>query len=224
MAAKKKRKAAQRPPLSRQRALEVAVAMADAGGIGSLSMRKLAQELRVEAMSLYHHVANKGDILDGMVDFVFSEIELPDGEADWKTAMRKRAFSVRAVLLRHGWAVGLMESRKTPGPSTLRHHDAVLGCLREAGFSVAMAAHTFSLLDAYIYGFVLQEVSLPFDTGEEAGDVAEAILSEAPTDAYPHLMEIAAEHIMKPGYDYGDEFAFGLELILDGLERAVENS
>lgn len=161
-----------RIPLTRQRVLRAAVALADRGGVGSLTMRKLAQDLGVEAMSLYHHVANKDDILDGIVDVVFSEIDLPSGEADWKAAMRQRAISAREALLRHPWATGLMESRSTPGPATLRHHDAVLGILRNAGFSIEMAAHAFSVLDSYIYGFALQETNLPFDTSEELAAVA----------------------------------------------------
>jgi AcrR family transcriptional regulator len=200
--------------------LGAAVALADRGGVRSLSMRKLAHELGVEAMSLYHHVANKDDILDGIVDVVFSEIELPSGEADWKTAMRQRATSAREALLRHPWATGLMESRSTPGPATLRHHDAVLGILRTAGFSVELAAYAFSLLDSYIYGFALQEANLPFDTPEETAEVAQAIMADFPADEYPHLTEMTIEHVLQPGYDYGNEFLFGLDLILDGLDRA----
>ena len=184
------------------------------------AQRKLAQELGVEAMSLYHHVANKDDILDGIVDVVFSEIELPPGDADWKAAMRQRAISARKALRRHPWATGLMESRATPGPATLRHHDAVLGILRNAGFSIELAAHAYSLLDSYIYGFALQETSLPFDTPEETAEVAQSIMAGFPADTYPHLTEIAVEHVLQPGYDYGDEYLFGLDLILDGLDRA----
>jgi AcrR family transcriptional regulator len=213
--------AAPRTPLSRQRVLGAAVALADRGGVGSLSMRKLAQELGVEAMSLYHHVANKDDILDGIVDVVFGEIELPSGQADWKAAMRGRAISAREALRRHPWATALMESRSTPGPANMRHHDAVLGILRSAGFSVELAAHAYSLLDAYIYGFALQETSLPFHTPEETAEVAQMIMAEFPADQYPHLAEIAVEHVLRPGYDYGDEYAFGLDLILDGLDRAL---
>jgi AcrR family transcriptional regulator len=209
-----------RVPLTRERVLGAAVALADRGGVGSLSMRKLAQELGVEAMSLYRHVAGKGDILDGMVDVVFGEIELPTGEADWKAAMRRRAVSAREVLRRHPWATSLMESRSTPGPANLRHHDAVLGILRNAGFSVELAAHAYSLLDAYVYGFALQETSLPFSTPEETAEVAQTIVDGFPTDAYPHLTELAVEHVLQPGYDYGDEHRFGLDLILDGLDRA----
>jgi AcrR family transcriptional regulator len=208
-------------PLSRRRVLDAAVALADRDGVGALSMRKLAQELGVEAMSLYHHVAGKDAILDGIVDVVFAEIELPSGEGGWKAAMRRRAVSARETLRRHPWATALMESRSTPGPANLRHHDAVLGVLRNAGFSVELAAHAYSLLDAYIYGFALQESSLPFETPEETAAVASSIMDGFPADAFPYLTEIAVEHVMRPGYDYGNEYQFGLELILDGLERAL---
>jgi AcrR family transcriptional regulator len=210
-----------RLPLTRERVLAAAVALADRGGIGSLSMRKLAQELGVEAMSLYHHVANKDDILDGLVDVVFGEIDLPSGDEGWKAAMRRRAISAREALRRHPWATGLMDSRPTPGAANLRHHDAVLGVLRGAGFSVELAAHAYSLLDSYIYGFALQEASLPFHTPEEAAEVAQAIMAEFPAAEYPHLTEIAVDHVLQPGYDYGNEYLFGLDLILDGLERAL---
>jgi AcrR family transcriptional regulator len=210
-----------RTPLSRQRVLEAAVALADRDGVGALSMRKLAQELGVEAMSLYHHVAGKDAILDGIVDVVFAEIELPSGDGGWKAAMRRRAVSAREALRRHPWATALMESRTTPGPANLRHHDAVLGVLRNAGFPVALAAHAYSLLDAYVYGFALQESSLPFETPEETAEVAESIMAGYPADAFPHLTELAVEHVLQPGYDYGNEFQFGLDLILDGLERAL---
>jgi len=209
--------------LNRDRVLRVAVALADSGGIESLTMRKLGVELGVEAMSLYNHVANKADLLDGMIDIVFAEIELPTGETDWRAAMRRRAVSARDVLSRHRWATGLMESRTTPGPATLRHHDTVLGILRGAGFSIELAAHAYSALDSYIYGFALQEPSLPFDNGEDTAKVAQAIMSRFATGEFPHLTEIAVEYVMQPGYDYGNEFAFGLALILDGLERALRS-
>jgi AcrR family transcriptional regulator len=221
MAGRTEAKAEHRAPLSRQRALDVAVAVADGEGIGSLTMRRLAQELGVEAMSLYHHVANKDDILDGMIDIVFSEIDLPPASTDWKTAMRRRAQSARGVLSHHPWAISLMESRPTPGPANLRHHDAVLGCLRHAGFSVEMTAHAYSVLDSYIYGFAHLEMNLPFDTAEETKEVADAIRSQVRSGEYPHLMELATEHVLQPGYDYGNEFEFGLDLILDGLERSL---
>jgi AcrR family transcriptional regulator len=215
--------AARRAPLSRDRVLQAAVTLADETGIDSVSMRKLGEALGVEAMSLYNHVANKGDLLDGMVDVVFSEIDLPSGE-NWKVAMRQRAISARQVLGRHRWAIGRMESRASPGPATLRHHDAVLGCLRRAGFSIEMTAHAYSVLDSYIYGFALQEANLPFDDAEETAQVAEEILGQFGAGEYPHLTELAMEHVLQPGYDYGNEFEVGLDLILDGLERAVSGA
>jgi AcrR family transcriptional regulator len=208
-------------PISRPLALATAVALADTDGIEALTMRNLAQRLGVEAMSLYHHVANKHDILDGMVDLVFAEIELPTGEGDWSTAMRERARSLRAALLRHPWAISLMESRQTPGPATLRHHDAVIGRCRRAGFSVEMAAHAFSLLDSYIYGFVLQEINLPFDDGDDLAEVLGAMMPEDFAIEYPHFAELAGEFVLRPGYSYSDEFEFGLNVILDGLVSAA---
>jgi AcrR family transcriptional regulator len=213
-----------RAPLSREQVLRAAVAFADEHGIGSLSMRKLGEVLGVEAMSLYNHVASKGELLDGMIDLVFSEIDLPASRTGWKQAMRQRAVSARQALSRHRWAIGLMESRTSPGPATLRHHDAVLGSLRKAGFSVEMAAHAFSVLDSYTYGFALQEASLPFDTSEQTAELAETIMAQFPSDEYPHLTELTVGHVLKPGYDYGDEYQFGLELILDGLERARDTT
>jgi AcrR family transcriptional regulator len=208
-----------RVPLTRARVLETAVARADDGGLEAMSMRKLGQELGVEAMALYHHFANKNDLVDGMVDLVFSEIELPGSGPDWRSAMRQRAISVRDALLRHRWAIGLMESRRTPGPANLRHHDAVIGSLRAGGFDIARAAHAYSLLDSYIYGFALTKMNLPFQASEEVGDVAEAMLEPFPAGEYPHLLEILTDHVMQPGYDYGNEFELGLDLILDALER-----
>jgi AcrR family transcriptional regulator len=201
--------------------LRAAIALADAGGLESLTMRRLGEELGVEAMSLYKHVANKEDLLDGMTDEVFAEITLPDVSTDWRTAMRERAISVRDVLSRHPWATPLMSSRTSPGPATMRHHDTVIGVLRGAGFPVALAAHAFSALDSYVYGFALQQRSLPFETGEQAAELADAILASFPADEYPHLAELTVQHVLQPGYDYGDEFEFGLDLILDGLEQAV---
>lgn len=213
-----------RTPLTRQRVLQGALVLADRGGIDSLSMRRLGQELGVEAMSLYNHVADKGDIVDGIVDLVFSEIAVPSGGADWKTAMRLRAISVREVLLRHPWASSLMQSRTSPGPATLRHHDCVIGCLRGAGFTVHLAAHAFSVIDSFIYGFAQQQQNLTYTTAEEAAVVAENILRQLPADDYPHLAELITEHVLKPGYDYAEEFEFGLDLILNGLERLQDKS
>jgi AcrR family transcriptional regulator len=213
-----------RARLTRERVLRAAVALADEAGVAALSMRRLGQALGVEAMSLYNHVANKDDLLDGMVDLVFGEIGLPSRGVDWAMAMRRRARTAREALARHHWAIGLMESRSRPGPATLRHHDAVIGCLRAAGFSIALAAHAYSVLDSYIYGFALQQASLPFKTPEEAAAVAENFLRQFPVDEYPHLAELTIQHVLQPGYDYADEFEFGLDLILDGLERVRETA
>jgi AcrR family transcriptional regulator len=211
-----------RPPLSRERVLLAGVAFADANGIASLSMRNLGEALGVEAMSLYNHVANKDQLLDGMVDLVFGEIDLPTGGADWKAAMRERAESACQALRRHPWAIALMSTRTSPGPATPRHHDAVIGSLRAADFSIEMAAHAFSALDSYIYGFALQEATLPLgDTEQETVEVAQTMMAHVPADQFPHLTEFTVEHVLQPGYDYGTEFAFGLDLILDGLETKV---
>src|SRR4030081_2662302 len=189
MATQAKRAAKRRAALTRERILRAAISLADRDGIESLSMRKLGHKLGVEAMSLYNHVRNKVDMLDGMVDVVFSEIELPANGVDWQMAMRKRAISTRQALLRHPWAIGLMESRATPGPATLRHHDAVLGSLRKAGFSIDMAAHTYSILDGYIYGFTLTELALPFNKSD-VSEVAGSILAGFRPGEYPHLAEM----------------------------------
>jgi len=199
--------------------LAEAVALADQAGMGSLTMRRLADRLHVEPMSLYYHVADKDEILDGMVDLVFGEVELPLADAEWKTAMRDRASSARDALRRHPWAIGLMDSRLNAGPSTLRHHDAIIGCLRGAGFSIELAAHAISAIDSYLYGFAMQEPNLPFDTAQETAEVAQAIMARFPPGEYPHLTELTIEHVLRPGYSYADEFEYGLDLILDGLER-----
>jgi AcrR family transcriptional regulator len=218
------RRAQRREPLTRERVLQAAIKLADQGGLESLSMRKLGQELGVEAMALYYHFKNKDEVLDNMIDLVFSEIDLPPSGADWKTAMRQRAISAREVLSRHRWAIGLMESRTNPGPANLRHHDAVIGCLRAAGFDMEMAAHAYALLDSYLYGFALTKMNLPFESAEEAAEMAQRMIQPFLLDEYSNLLEMLTEHVMKPGYEYGDEFAFGLDLILDGLERAWEEA
>jgi AcrR family transcriptional regulator len=208
-----------RIPLTRERVLQAAIRRADEGGIESLSMRKLGQELGVEAMALYHHFANKEDLIDSMIDLVFGEIGLLPSGSDWRTAMRQRAIAVRDALVRHRWAIGLMESRRRPGPANLRHHDAVIGSLRAGGFDIVMAAHAYSLLDSYIYGFALTKMNLPFETSDEVAEVAQSMLEPFPAHEYPNMVEILTDHVMKPGYDYGEEFEYGLNLILDGLER-----
>jgi AcrR family transcriptional regulator len=213
--------AVDRAPLTRERVLRAAVAVADAGGLGALTIRSLAQELGVKPMSVYHHVANKDEILDGIVDIVFNEIDLPATGGDWRAEMRRRADSARWALRRHPWAIGLLESRTTPGPATLRHHDESIGVLRAAGFSVAMVAHALALLDSYVYGFALQEATLPFHGSDADADVITSIMQHFAGDEYPHLVEFATVHVMRPGYDFGDEFEFGLDLILNGLSAAL---
>jgi len=208
-------------PLTAERVTAGAVGLADRAGIGQLTIRNLATELRVKPMSIYHHIAGKEAILDAMVDAVFAEIDQPPDHVDWRTAIRHRSMSAREVLARHHWAVPLMESRTSPGPATLRHHDSVIGCLRQGGFSIEMTAHAYALIDSYIYGFALQEANLPATGGTEMTDLAETILEPLPTDDFPHLTELAVEHVMKPGYDFGSEFEFGLDLILDSLAPLI---
>jgi AcrR family transcriptional regulator len=210
----------ERAPLSRERVLRTAVQVADEGGIGSLTIRSLAEALGVKPMSVYHHVANKEQILDGIVDIVFGEIELPSPEGEWRTEIRRRAESARRVLGQHRWAIGLLESRTNPGPATMRHHDANLATFRAGGFSIEMTAHAYALIDSYVYGFALQEASLPFDSSSVA-EVAAPMMEMFRDGGYPHMVELATEHVLKPGYDFGDEFGFGLELILDGLESRL---
>jgi AcrR family transcriptional regulator len=207
-----------RPPLSRPRVVDAASRVADASGLSGVSMRSVGRELGVEAMSLYHHVASKDVLLDGLADWIFERIDTPSTSGSWRCEMERRAQSARAVLAAHPWGLGLLESRRSPGPATLRHHDAVLGCLRAAGFSVATAAHAFSVLDAYTYGFVLTEVNLPFQPGESAEDFV-ADLGPAMAQ-YPHLAEMVAEQVVGRDYAYGDEFDHGLALVLDGVEAA----
>jgi AcrR family transcriptional regulator len=209
-----------RAPLSRERVLETAVTLADRHGIESLSMRKLADELGVAAMSLYYYFPNKVALVDGMIDIVFGEIEPPSVDVDWKTAMRRRAVSTREALNRHRWAVGNMEGRTSHGPSNLRLHDAVLGCLRAAGFSVEMTVHAYSVQDAYIYGFALQETDMSSETPDDFAAEAQRQMTayEDVLADYPHLVEVVGGHVAKSGYDYATEFLFGLDLILDGLD------
>jgi AcrR family transcriptional regulator len=214
----KRKIANRRDPLSRARVLQAAVALADEAGLEAFSMRGLAQELGVVPMALYKHVANKEQLLDGMVDIVFGEIQLPSGDLDWRSAMRQRAISTREALGRHSWAIGMMESRQ-PGPANLRNHNAVMGCLRQAGFSFEMAIHAYSVQDAYIYGFALQERDTGFATPHSAGEAAERRAETVGAfEDYPHLVEIATK-LSESGYDNAVEFTWGLDLILDGLDR-----
>lgn len=218
MATRPKPTAASRPPLSRDRVLRTALELADRDGIESLSMRKLGRELGVEAMSLYNHIADKDDLLDGLTDIVVGEIEVPSIGDDWKAALRRRAVSAREMLTRHPWAGGLMLSRAST-PTRSRYPEAVVGSLRQAGFSVEMAVHAFFTLDSYIYGFAVQERNLPSGTPEELAGVAETMLAALPAPEYPYLHEVIVDYVLRAGFDYAEEFEFGLDLMLDALER-----
>ena len=205
--------------LSADRVLDGAMALADEVGIQAFTIRRLADALDTKPMTIYHHLPNKEAIIDGMVDRVFAEIDPPPPDLDWKPAIRLRCVSARAALARHPWATPLMESRTNPGPETLQHHDAVLGCLRRGGLSWELTAHAYALVDAYVYGFALQEASLPATGGADMTELAETIIEPVPDGAFPHLTEFAAEHVLQPGYDFRAEFEFGLDLILDALEQ-----
>jgi len=213
-----------RTPLTRGRIVDAAIALADDKGVEGLTMRALGRALGVEAMSLYHHVPNRDDVLDGVVDRIYAEFYAPVVGADWKDELRRRSHSAREVLRRHPWVIPLLSNRGRPGHATLSHLDAVLGVLAEAGFSLPMAAHAFALVDAHLYGFLAQEVSLPFGPGEHGvQEVADGIAATTDMAAhFPHLAAFVAGHALQPGYDFGDEFEYGLELVLDALERDHE--
>ena len=211
---------ARREPLSRERVLRAAVALADEGGIGSLTMRRLGQDLGVEAMSLYKHVKNKDDLLDGIVDLVVGDIDVPPTGIPWKEAMRHRAISAHELMLAHPWAALQVMSRFNIGPGMTRYLDATLGRLREGGFSIHGALDAWHTLDSHIYGFTLQELGLPFEV-EETQQVSADVLQQLPVDEFPHVVEVITK-IMQTGRV--EDFEFGLDLILDGLERILEKS
>src|SRR6476469_1096795 len=214
----------ERVPLSRDRVLAGAITVADAGGIGALTIRTLAQELGVKPMSMYHYAANKDEIIDGIVDLVYGEIDLPVPGEDWRTQMRLRAGSARRVLANHPWATPLLQSRLQPGPATLRHHNAFFATLCAAGFSVGLTAHAFALIDSYVFGFALSENALPIHGPDSVANTAASMMHFFDAEAYPSLLEFTMEHIMRPDYDFGEEFEFGLTLILDGLARSIPDN
>lgn len=216
----RKQRTGARAGLTRADILARAIGLADRDGLDALTMRRLGEELGVEAMSIYGHLANKGDLLNGMMDAVFGEIELPSHDNHWRQALFIRSVSFRDVLRQHPWAVSLKDSGTNPGPATLRQVDGVLGILRNGGFSLELTAHAISALDSYIYGFAMQEKTLPFTTEEETAAMAKIMLAQLATAEYPYLAELTAKHVLRPGYFYGDEFAFGLKILLDGLERS----
>lgn len=211
-----------RSSLNRAKVLAAAIDLADTIGIEALTIRKLADRLDVGAMTIYHHVPSKEEIIDGMVEIVFAEIERPPADVDWKTAIRQRCVSARQVLNRHPWAAPLMESRMSPGPANLGHHDAVIGSLRKGGLSLQMTAHAYAILDSFVYGFAFEEATLPASGGEGFAEVAEQIAEHFPAEEFPHLAELTFEHVLQPGYEFGDSFEFGLDLIIDGLDRAAK--
>jgi len=212
-----------RLPLNRDRILVAAVAIADERGVGAVTMREVASRLGVEAMSLYNHVSNKEDILDGMVDLVVEQFDLPKDTGDWRGAMHRRAVSAHEVFDLHPWAPMLLDSRESSGPARLRYFDWVLGTLTGAGFSIDGAARAFSLLDSYIYGFGIEQFNLSAVSDAPQEEKAEALLALIPAEQYPHLHRMAS-HAMQVGYDADTDFDFGLTIILDGLERILAES
>jgi AcrR family transcriptional regulator len=210
---------AARGTLSRERVLRGALELADEIGIEDFTMRRLAAALGVKPMTIYHYLPGKEPILDGIVDLVFAEIALPPEDQPWPAAMRTRCRSAREVLARHPWATPLMENRTTPGPALLRHHDAVIACLRRGGLSLPLTAHAYAIIDSYVYGFALQEASLPSGGGPEIAGLAEQMVSAFPDGAYPDLVEFTIGHVLHPGYSFAASFDLGLDLILDGIER-----
>lgn len=210
------------PPLSRERILQTALRLADEGGLEALSMRKVAQELGVKAMSLYNHVASKDDIIDGMVDIVVGKIDLPRFDLDWKIAMRQRALSAHEVLLKHPWAAIAIMSRINIGPAMLRYVDRTIGCLREAGFSWKMADHAWNAIDSHIYGFTLQELNFPVEASAYA-ETAESFIAHIPPDQYPYMHQLSL-YIIDGSYDGLYDFEFGLDFVLDGLDRLRERA
>lgn len=206
--------------LTKDRVLSGSIALADEIGIEAFTIRKLAAALDVKPMTIYHHIPSKEAILDGMVDIVFGEIALPPADRQWRVAIRERCVSMREVLLRHWWAPPLMESRTNPGPLTLQHHDEVIGCLLGGGLSIQMAAHAYAILDSYLYGFALEEANLPEGGTKDIAPLAEAL--KPMFEPYPHLYRFTVEHVLQPGYSFGNSFEYGLDLILSGLEQAAE--
>lgn len=213
-----------RTPLNRERVLAAAVSLADEEGIESLTMRELGVRLGVEAMSLYNHVASKDDILDGMVDLVVSEIDLPTDTVGWREAMRRRAISAQAVFARHPWASALIDSRRSAGPARLHYFDWMLGTLRRAGFTIEMTAHALSVLDSYVYGFARQSLNMSARPDVKPKEAAEAFLQGIPADEYPDLREMIVEYALVADHDESANFEFGLHLILDGLQSLLERA
>jgi AcrR family transcriptional regulator len=214
------RRPGRKPKVSREQVLDAALALADESGLGAVTMASVGARLGVEAMSLYRHIGNKEEMLDGLVDRVFAEIEVPADASDWHDAMRRRAVSAHAALQRHPWAIGLMESRTQPGPATLGHHDAMLALLFRAGFDGRRATRVYNLLDSYIYGFALQEATLPFSSPAEMEALSDQVLA-AMAGAYPNLARVQQD-LVGSGFAYADEFEAGLDIIMGALPEPAE--
>lgn len=216
----RRRRPRRRPdtPLTRDRVLDAALRLADEEGVEAVSMRRLGQVLDVEAMSLYRHVGGKEDVLDGIADRVMAEVEVPAAHLPWREAVRRGALSTRDALLRHPWAGPVLESRRTPGVRRLSYLEAMVGAFRRGGMDVRRVALAFMTLDAYVYGFTMQEVSLPIPLVESAE--AEAMAAEQFGSAFPNLAAMA-EMAFRGAEGVPIDFAFGLDLILDGLERRL---
>ncbi len=210
-----------RQPLNKERVMRAAIDLTDRDGLGALTMRRLGAELGVEAMSLYKHVANKEEILDGIVELVVGEIQVPSEGADWREAMRLRATSARQVLSRHSWAIGLLETRDLAGPTARAYLNAIIGNLRSAGFTVENAAHAFWVLDSYVYGHVIQETSLTMGIAREDPEPAGSSVAQTSTNEYPHLAELE-DHARRSGFTFDTEFEYGLDLVLNGLDQLTE--
>lgn len=214
------------PPrkLTPQAVVTTALALADRHGLEALTMRGLARELGVEAMSLYHHFASKDALLDAMVDRVYAAILLPEASGQWRAELRRRSVSVRQVLHAHPWALPLMESRRAPGPANLAYHEANIACLRAAGFTPEQVAHAYAIVDAFVYGFVLQEATLPFESGDEAAAMIEQDAFGEALASYPNMVWFTQEVILGPGYSFTREFEPGLDLVLEGIQSRLSST
>ncbi len=210
--------------LTPQAVVTTALALADRHGLEALTMRGLAKELGVEAMSLYHHFAGKDALLDAMVDRVYAAILLPEASGQWRAELRRRSVSVRQVLHAHPWALPLMESRRAPGPANLAYHEANIACLRAAGFTPEQVAHAYAIVDAFVYGFVLQEATLPFESGDEAAAMIEQDAFGEALASYPNMVWFTQEVILGPGYSFTREFEPGLDLVLEGIQSRLSST
>lgn len=210
---------APRNTLSRERVTAEAVALADAEGLTALTIRALATRLGVKPMAIYHHVANKEGLLDAIVDAVYAEVHLPGTDGEWRTELERRSHSMHEALGRHRWAVALMDTRLQPGPANLASHEAALDVLLTAGFSLQATAHAYATLDAFVYGFAVQEAAL--DSIDLSGS-AEAIVSSIPIAGYPRMAQFATQHVLQEGYAFSDSFTVGLGLVLDGIATLLD--